>query len=151
MFKDSKYVKLICIVLVFSALALALSMGILAISALRNETFADPLDGYQENLEKETVMLPPPPPPEGDDSDDDPDGDNTSPYQVYSDQAVDALYLRGEAFGNYNGKGWDEAVPYTNLIEDKYPATYLGSLMIEEWSRAWGMSPIALSIKPNDS
>ena len=91
MFKDSKYVKLICIVLVFSALALALSMGILAISALRNETFADPLDGYQENLEKETVMLPPPPPPEGDDSDDDPDGDNTSPYQVSSDQAVDAL------------------------------------------------------------
>ena len=151
MFKDSKYVKLICIVLVFSALALALSMGILAISALRNETFADPLDGYQENLEKETVTLPPPIPPDGPDPDDDPDGDNTSPYQVYSDQAVDALYLRGEAFGNYNGKGWDQAVPYTNLIEDKYPATYLGSLMIEEWSRAWGMSPIALSIKPNDA
>lgn len=154
MFKNSKYVKLMCIVLVFSALALALSLGILAISALRNDTgMVDPLDGYEENLEKETIILPPPggnKPNNNGPGEYDP-GDATFPYQIRSEQAVNAIYLRGDSFGNYNGQEWGEAIPYTELINGKYPATYLGSLMIEEWSRAWGMDPIALEIKSNNT
>lgn len=142
MFKNYKYVKLICIVLVFSALALALSVGMLAINALRVKSFDDPLDGYDEELEEEKETNPPIIPPIGPGGPSDVDG-NETPYRVRSDATVPAVYLRSEAFGEFNGKEWLPAAPYVSLMDEKYPATYLSSKMIEAWDFA---DPIALEV-----
>lgn len=136
MSKQLKYVKIICIVLVFSVLALALAVGFLATSILKNSYEPNPLDGYEEK--PNTPIIPPVPDNENDEL----------PFQVRSDKSVDAVYLRAQAFGNYDGKTWIEAVPYTPFIDGKYPATYLGVKQIEKWKLA---EPCALEIVPNNA
>lgn len=139
MFKNIKIVNIICIILVITILALALAMGFLVANAMRNSYLPNPLDGYQEKPEEETSILPPPPIPPS---------ENVTPYRVRSDVTVDAVYLRGSSYGDYDGKNWLEATPYKELIDDKYPATYLGTKQIEKWKLS---TPIALEIEPNDS
>lgn len=138
MFKQFKYISIICIVLAFSVLALALAVGFMAINALRNSYFPDPLAGYEEQTE--TQMLPPPPINNED--------NNLLPYQIRSDVSSDAVYLRLKSYGNYNGNSWGQATPYAVLIDEKYPATYLGTKFIEKWKNE---TPIALEIVPNNS
>lgn len=138
MFKQFKYISIICIVLAFSVLALALAVGFMAINALRNSYFPDPLAGYEEQTETQII---PPPPINNDDK-------NLLPYQVRSDVSSDAVYLRLKSYGDYNGKSWDLATPYAVLMDEKYPATYLGTKFIEKWKNE---TPIALEIAPNDA
>ena len=138
MFKQSKIINVICIVLVILILALALAVGFLAANAMRNSYLPNLLDGYFEKPEKQTQQLPPPIPPVN----------NQTPYRVRSDMSVDAVYLRGASFGDYDGNTWHEATPYKELIDGKYPATYLGTKQIEKWKLS---TPIALEIEPNNS
>lgn len=134
MSKQVKYVKIICIVLVFSVLALSLAVGFLAVNILRNSQEPNPLDGFEEKQETQTPKPNNP--------------NNLFPYQVRSEKSVDAVYLRATCYGNYNGMTWLDAVPYPELIDGKYPATYLGTKQIEKWSLS---EPIALEIVPNNS
>ena len=136
MTKQFKFVKIICIVLVIAILALAFAVGFLAISILRNSHGPDPLEGYEEKIDPPII------PPIKNDS------NTLLPYIVRSDQASDAVYLRGTAYGSYNGKEWLAAIPYTELIDDKYPAYYLGVKQIEAWNLS---NPIALEIVPNSA
>lgn len=138
MLKKTKFVNIICIVLVLSVLALALAVGLFGINALRNDTPINMLDGFNDSYEKET--LPPPPPPVNPEN-------NLLPYRVRSDKSIDAIYLRAQSYGDYDGKEWLLATPYTQLIDDKYPATYLGSKVIEYRNFS---TPIALEIVPNN-
>ena len=137
MFKQSKIINIICIVLVILILALALAVGFLAANAMRNSYLPNLLDGYFEK--EETQALPPPPIPPS---------ENLMPYRVRSDMAVDAVYLRGSSYGDYDGKTWLEATPYKELIDDKYTANYLGTKQIEKWKLS---APIALEIEPNNA
>ena len=134
MLKQVKYIKLICIVLIFSILALGLAVAFLSVSILKNISGPDPLAGWEERTEKATMPAL--------------TEENTQPFAVRSDMSLDAVYLRAESFGDYNGKTWDPAIPYTALIDEKYPATYLSVKQIEAWNLA---DPYALEIVPNDS
>lgn len=134
MSKQLKYIKIICIVLIFSILALALAVGFFAISALKNSYLPDPLSGYEEKKEE----LPPPTN----------NIDDLLPYRVGSDVSVDAVYLRLESFGDFNGQTWLPATPYDELIDGEYPATFLGTKQIEKWKLA---DAIALTIDPNNT
>ena len=136
MSKQVKYVKIICIVLVFSILALAIAVGFLAVSILKNSQEPNPLEGYEEKVDPPTI------PPVVNDL------ETLFPYRVRSDKEIDAVYLRSTAYGNYDGKTWLDAIPYTELIDGKYPATYLGVKQIEAWGLA---NPIALEIIPNNA
>lgn len=135
MSKQLNFVKIICIVLICSILALALAVGFLAINALENSYVPDPLSGYEE-IEETT-----PPPPTN-------ELDNLLPYRVGSDVSVEAVYLRSESYGDYNGRGWSAATPYNELIDGVYPATYLGVKQIEKWKLA---DAIALTVEPNNT
>ena len=136
MLKRFKFINIICIVLVFSVLALALAVGLLAVNALRSsEMYDDPLADYEEYEKKQTT-------PPSDDTE-----DNLLPYRVRSDISVGTVYLRDKGYGNYNGQTWLAATPYTELIDGKYPATYLGVKQIEKWNLA---NPLALEIVPNN-
>ena len=134
MLKQVKYIKLICIVLIFSILALGLAVAFLSVGILKNISGPDPLAGWEERTEKVTMPAL--------------TEENTQPFAVRSDMSLDAVYLRAESFGDYNGKTWDPAIPYTALIDEKYPATYLSVKQIEAWNLA---DPYALEIVPNDS
>lgn len=136
MAKQFKFVKIICIVLVFSILALAFAVGFLAINVLRNSHGPDPLEGYEEKTDPPII------PPIKNDS------EALLPYRVRSDIDNDSVYLRGVAYGDYNGKEWLAATPYTELIDGKYPATYLGVIQIEAWGLA---NPTALEIVSNNA
>ena len=137
MSKKFKQVKIICIVLVFTVLALALAVGFFAVNVLRSTEFDDPTKGFDPNntaKKKQTESVIPPITP-----------DMSKPYKVYSDNSIDGIYLRGIAYGNYDGKTWLPATPFKELIDGKYPASYLSSRYIEENKLA---DPIALSIDP---
>lgn len=134
MSKHLKYIKIICIVLIFTILALALSVGLLAINALKNSYLPDPLSGYEE---KQDIV----PPPVN-------NFEELFPYKVFSDMSVDAVYLRTESYGDYNGQAWLAATPYTELIDGEYPATFLGVKQIEKWKLA---DAKALAIIPNNT
>ena len=136
MLNKNKAINIICIILAFSVLALALSVGIIGINALRdNSDEYDPLEGYKSLVKNELPII---------------GGDitqNLLPYRVRSDKDVESVYLRLQSYGNYDGKAWLEATPYTQLIDEKYPATYLGSKQIENWNYTM---PVALEIVPNN-
>ena len=135
MLKKLKSIRIICIVLVFSVLALAIAVGIVGINALRKVEEIDPLEGYRDPI-KMTPL---------------PGGDSQEillPYRVRSDLSVDSVYLRMQSYGDYDGKTWLEPTAYTELIDHKYPATYLGTKQIEKWNLAM---PIALEIEPAET
>ena len=116
MLKKTKFVNIICIVLVLSVLALALAVGLFGISKLRNDTPIDLLGDFTQATE---------PPPIANNQ------QNPFPYKVRSDQTVSTVHLRAQSFGDYDGKSWGSATPYTSRIDEKYPATYLSSKSIE--------------------
>lgn len=136
MFKHSKFINIICIVLVISVLSLAVAIGFVAVKAMRENSFADPLEGFDNATKKQETQK----------KNEDPQ--NLLPYRVRSDMSVDSVYLRSESYGNYDGKTWLPATPYKELIDGKYPATYLGTKQIEKWKLS---TPIALEIEPNKS
>lgn len=138
MSKKFKHVKTICISLICIALALALAVGFLAVSILRSIEIDDPTKGFDPNntvKKKQTQAVMPPVM-----------MDSSKPYKVYSDKTVDPIYLRGMSYGDYNGNTWLAATPFTELLNGKYPATYLASKYIEVNKLA---DPIALSIDPD--
>ena len=51
-------------------------------------------------------------------------------YSVYA-ETDGYLYLRVCSYGDYNGKGWNEAPVYDKLIGDAYSASYLPGLALE--------------------
>lgn len=138
MLKKNKAINIICIVLAFSVLALALSIGVVGINALResieNDEY-DPLEGYKKISKNPLPII---------------GGitENLLPYRVRSDRTVESVYLRLQSYGNYDGKDWLAPTPYTELIDGKYPATYIGTKQIEGRKFA---TPIALEIEPNNT
>lgn len=133
-----KHVKTICISLICVVLALALAVGFLAVSILKSVEIDDPTKGFDPNntaKKKQTQVVTPPVM-----------MDTSKPYKVYSDKTVDPIYLRAMSYGDYDGKTWLAATPFTELLNGKYPATYLASRYIEENKLA---DPIALSIDPD--
>ena len=140
MFKQSKIINIICIILVISVLALAFAVAFLAATAMRDSVLPNLLDGYQEKPNEETQIITPPIIP--------PIDTGSKPYRVRSDISVDSVYLRSTSYGDYDGQKWLGATPYKELIDDKYPATYLGTKQIEKWSLS---DPIAIEIDSNES
>ncbi|MBO7303069.1 MAG: transglutaminase domain-containing protein [Clostridia bacterium] len=132
MLLKSKYVNGICIALVSTVLALALTAGIFGIIAVLNPDIFDPGDYPSKKKETPVPIIPP--------IDEDPD----VPYTVQGQTDSDAVYLRTDSYGDYDGKEWLEATPYTHLIDSKYPATYLGTKSIESMgdSQAIGLAII---------
>lgn len=129
MFKKSKYVNIICIVLAALTLAMALAVGFLGLSALKNDVLPDPLDGFAETPKKQEIVIPPIIP---------------NPYSAFSDKSIPFAYIRVYTKGDYDGKNWLNATPYTELIDGKYPATYLSSKSIEAWGDD---TPTVLALK----
>ena len=129
MFKKSKIVNIICISLAALTLALAVAVGFLGLSALKNDVAPDLLDAYVETPKKQEIVIPPIIP---------------NPYTVFSDKALPSVYLRAYTKGDYDGKNWLNAIPYTELIDGKYPATYLSSKCIEAWGKD---APTVLAVK----
>lgn len=136
MFKHFKFVNIICIILVISVLSLAVAIGFVAVKAMRENSYSDPLEGFDNETQKKETKK------------NKEESQNLLPYRVRSDMSVDSVYLRSESYGNYDGKTWLPATPYKELIDGKYPATYLGTKQIEKWKLA---TPIALEIDPNNS
>ena len=158
MFKRIKHLNKLCIAIIFSALALAIAIGLVAVSVLKNQEFDDPLKGFTGEYEVEIKQPVIPPIPTGPDSEDesesasgsesdsgsdsgsesesdtgdvgDPSGDNAT-YSVGADQAK-TLYLRTGSYGNYVDNTWQPAEPYLELIEEKYPASFLTVRQLEE-------------------
>ena len=129
MFKKSKIVNIICISLAALTLALAFAVGFLGLSALKNDVQPDLLDAYVEKPKKQEIVIPPIIP---------------NPYTVFSDKELPSVYLRVYTKGDYDGKNWLNAVPYTELIDGKYPATYLSSKCIEAFGED---NPTVLAVK----
>lgn len=129
MFKKSKYVNIICIVLAALTLAMALAVGFLGLSALKNDVLPDPLDGFAETPKKQEIVIPPIIP---------------NPYSAFSDKSLPFAYIRVYTKGDYDGKNWLNATPYTELMDGKYPATYLSSKSIEAWGDD---TPTVLALK----
>lgn len=59
-----------------------------------------------------------------------PNSENAVLYSIYS-ELDDFAYLKMSSYGNYNGKAWSEAPVYDSLINDKYSAIYLISLLAQ--------------------
>ena len=138
MSKKFKHVKMICISLICIVLALALAVGFLAVTILRSTEVDDPTKGFDPNNKPKKKQTQPVLPPVM--------MDMSRPYKVYSDKSVDPIYLRGMSYGNYDGTTWLPATPFAELLNAKYPASYLASRYIEENGLA---DPIALSIDPD--
>lgn len=51
-------------------------------------------------------------------------------YSVFANTS-DALYLRIQSYGDYNGQTWEIAPKYDQLIDDKYAMSYLTSVALE--------------------
>ena len=132
MLKKIKFVNVICIILVLSVLALALAVGLFGLSALRNDTPIDMLGDFEDATEPPPPIIPP----------------SHYPYKVRSDVDMKSVYLRAQSYGDYDGKEWGMASPYTKLVGGKYPATYLASKAIEYRELSY---PIALEIIPNNA
>lgn len=132
MLLKSKYVNVICIALVSTVLALGLTAGIFGIIAVLNPDYTDVGDYPSKPKDPPIPIIPP--------IDEDPD----VPYTVQGQTDSDAVYLRTDSYGDYDGKEWLEATPYTQLIDSKYPATYLGTKSIESMgdSQAIGLAII---------
>ena len=137
MLKKTKFVNIICIVLVLSVLALAIAVGFFGLNALKNDMPIDMLAGFEDSYEEETIAPPPPIDMEN----------NLLPYRVRSDKTQENVYLRAQSYGDHTGNEWLTATPYTKLMDEKYPATYLSSKFIEYRNFA---DPIALEIVPNN-
>lgn len=136
MLLKSKYVNVICIALVSTVLALGLTAGIFGIIAVLNPDLLD-MGDYPTPPKHTPIPIIPP-------IDEDPD----VPYTVQGQTDSDAVYLRTDSYGDYDGKEWLDATPYTRLIDSKYPATYLGTKSIESMS---GSQSIGLAIIPHVS
>ena len=52
------------------------------------------------------------------------------------------LYLKLKSFGDYNGKGFDEAIPYTGLLSSTYSMNYLAGAALADY----GYAPIGIEI-----
>lgn len=151
MFKKSKHVKAICLAMLFSILALAVTLGVVAINVLNSQSLDDPLEGYDGEYEVELKKpVPPPilpdldteseteapntgevPGPGGEHEGDEGDFEDAKSYRVFSNPGVQRIYLRSMSYGDYDGQSWLQAVPYEELIDGKYPATFLSSKYIE--------------------
>ena len=60
-------------------------------------------------------------------------------YIVYSD-ADDTVYLRMQSYGDYNGKGWDDASAYESFLLQQYAASYLTSFsLMQGGAQAYAM------------
>ena len=136
MFLRSKYVNIICIALVATILALGLTAGIFGIIAVLNPESID-MGDYSTPPKTQTVPIILPN-----------DNDNEIPYSIQGQVDSDAVYLRGDSYGDYDGKEWGEATAYTKLIDSKYPATFLGSKSIESMS---GAQAVGIAIIPHNS
>ncbi len=158
MFKRIKHLNKLCIAIIFSTLALAIAVGLIAISVLKNQEFDDPLEGFSGEYEvevKKPIIPPVPPTPPGSESgsdsgsesqgDEDHTGDNMS-YRVWSDKAK-TLYLRTGSYGNYVNNTWEAATPYTNLIEEKYPASYLTVRQLEESEASMSLATVTVTAR----
>ena len=140
MFKRIKHLNKLCIAIIFSAIALAIAIGLVAISVLKNQEFDDPLRGFTGEYEVEVIPFIPPES-ESESTDDGGNGGNNGDngddlvdnmsYKVFAD-AAGPLYLRTGSYGNYINNTWSDAVPYTDLIEEKYPASFLTVRQMEE-------------------
>lgn len=147
MFKRIKHLNKLCIAIIFSALALALAIGLVAISVLKNQEFDDPLKGFVGEYEVDVKQ--PLVPPVSSDSESESESESESQgggdesgggdeentdYMMYrvSSENAGTLYLRTGSYGNYKNNAWEAAVPYVDLIEDKYPASFLTVRQLEE-------------------
>ena len=52
MFKHFKFVNIICIILVISVLSLAVAIGFVAVKAMRENSYSDPLEGFDNETQK---------------------------------------------------------------------------------------------------
>ena len=161
MFKKFKYLNAVCVIMIFSILALALAIGFVAVSALKNESVeADPLDGFkgeykvEENkstdsdtssgTEDSSGLDNTLPPENYFENEDDFWNKEVKPYSVYSNMRLDRVYLRIKSFGDYDGRNWSEAVPYTDLIDGVYPASFLSAKYLETSGES--LLPIFISV-----
>lgn len=56
------------------------------------------------------------------------------------------VYLKLKSFGDYNGKGWNEATKYSYLIDDAYSMNYLsGAAIANQGEKAAGIEIISLT------
>lgn len=55
---------------------------------------------------------------------------NSILYSVYAEKSG-SVYLKRQSFGDYNGKGFDTAPEYGELIDGQYSAAYLSSIALE--------------------
>ena len=51
-------------------------------------------------------------------------------YSVYAEKSG-SVYLKRQSYGDYNGKGFDAAPEYDELIDGQYSAAYLSSIALE--------------------